>query len=378
MISQPSGASPAPAIPPAVSSPAAAFPGRTSAPFSRPRRSPPPRLAGVSPAAGRLEFEISRAACCDSCILISGETGSGKEGVARAIHAAGGRASQPFVAINCAALTPSLAESQLFGHVKGAFTSAVGNALGVFRAGDRGVVFLDEIGELPLEVQPKLLRVIQQREVTPVGSTDVFPFDVQILAATNRDLEAAVEKGTFRADLFYRLNTIEIGVPALRDRASDIPLFVEHFSAVLAERLGREPWSPDAETLARLIRYRWPGNVRQLAQFVERVYVFGSVPPLPDESRAADAVPPPRVPAALPAAAGATPSDEPALPVFDLDELRRMAVRQALAATGGHKGKAAALLGVHINTMTKFVTESLGDAPVGTSAGRPGRPRRPR
>lgn len=364
----------APVIP---ATPTTFGPAVPSVPPRPPRRPvPPPRLVGASPAAARLEQEIARAAHFDSCILIAGETGAGKEGVARAIHAAGPRCDRPFVAINCAALTPTLAESQLFGHVKGAFTGAVGTALGVFRAGDGGVVFLDEIGELPLEVQPKLLRVIQQREVTPVGSTDVFPFDVQILAASNRNLETEVERGTFRADLFFRLNTIEIGVPALRDRAGDIPLFVRHFSTAIAERLGRTPWAPDAATLARMLRYRWPGNVRQLAQFVERVYVFGEVPELPDDGEAAASTWSATAgPAAPPASLPGLPGEEMPLPVFNLEELRRIAVRQALAATGGHKGRAAALLGVHINTMTKFVAES--GAPVVPAPG-VGRPRRPR
>ncbi|MFM8494352.1 MAG: sigma 54-interacting transcriptional regulator [Planctomycetia bacterium] len=337
---------------------------------------PSPRITGSSPAAAKLEFEIGRAAQFDSCVLISGETGSGKEAVARAIHAAGPRRDRPFVAINCAALTPTLAESQLFGHVKGAFTGAVGNALGVFRAADGGVVFLDEIGELPLEVQPKLLRVIQQREVTPVGSTDVFPFDVQILAATNRNLELEVQRAGFRPDLLYRLNTIEIAVPALRERASDIPLLVRHFSEALAARLACAPWTPDAETLSRMLGHRWPGNIRQLAQFVERVYVFGSIPVLADEAPLrltpsaafATTAPPPAV-------APSPPADEPTLPVFNLDELRRLAVRQALVATGGHKGRAAAMLGVHLNTMTKFVAELSGDAIPPRRVGRPRRPR---
>ena len=330
-----------------------------------------PRLTGTSAAAEKLEFEIGRAAQFESSVLLSGETGSGKEAVARAIHAAGPRRDRPFVAINCAALTTTLAESQLLGHVKGAFTGAVSPSLGVFRAGDGGVVFLDEIGELPLEVQPKLLRVIQQREVTPVGSTDVFPFDVQILAASNRNLEAEVEKGNFRADLFYRLNTIEIGVPALRDRASDIPLFVRHFSTAIAERHGREAWAPDATTLARMMRCRWPGNIRQLAQFVERVYVFGTVPELPDDAHQAASTEKAKARMAIPGLA----ADESPLPVFNLDELRCIAVRQALAATGGHKGRAAALLGVHINTMTKFVSEN---GAVARPTRRGGRPRRPR
>ncbi|MEI6239405.1 MAG: sigma-54 dependent transcriptional regulator [Planctomycetia bacterium] len=332
----------------------------------------PPRIIGASPAAQKLEFEIARAAQFDSCVFLSGETGSGKESVARALHAAGPRSDKPFVAINCAALTTTLAESQLFGHVKGAFTGAVGTALGVFRAGNGGVVFLDEVGELPLDVQPKLLRVIQQREVTPVGSTDVFPFDVQIITATNRDLEAEVERGRFRDDLLYRLNTIELHVPALRDRAADIPVFVRHFSESLAVRLGRPAWLPESATLERMMRFRWPGNVRQLAQFVERVYVFGAVPDLPDD--------PATVPS-RPTAGVAEPhrgdaeAGEPALPVFNLDELRRMAVRQALAATDGHKGRAAALLGVHLNTMTKFVAETCTDDLPVRNVGRPRRPR---
>jgi len=334
---------------------------------ARPSRTPV-RIRGSSLTADRLEFQIERAAQSDSCILVTGETGSGKEGVARAIHAAGPRRDRPFVAINCAALTTTLAESQLFGHVKGSFTGAVGSALGVFRAGDGGIVFLDEIGELPLDVQPKLLRVVQQREVTPVGSTDVFPFDVQLIAATNRNLEAEVDRGGFRADLFYRLSTIEIGVPALRDRPEDIPLLARHFSEILARRLGREVWSPDPATLAAMLRSRWPGNVRQLAQFVERVYVFGTIPPLPDATPAAGTAPVTTEP--LPQPAG-----PPVLPVLNLDELRQLAVRQALAATNGHRGKAAELLGVHINTMTKFVAEA-GDEPLPSrSVGRPRRPR---
>jgi DNA-binding NtrC family response regulator len=335
----------------------------------------PARVVGESPAAQKLEFEIGRAAQFDSCVFLSGETGSGKEAVARALHVAGPRSGKPFVAINCAALAPTLAESQLFGHVKGAFTGAVGTALGVFRAGNGGVVFLDEIGELPLDVQPKLLRVIQQREVTPVGSTDVFPFDVQIITATNRDLQKEVARGVFRDDLLYRLNTIEIHVPALRDRAADIPLFVRQFSESLATRLNRPAWLPDASTLARMMRYRWPGNVRQLAQFVERVYVFGTFPDLPDDP-APEPSPPAEAVATWASVASPDASDPP-LPVLNLDELRRIAVRQALAATGGHKSRAAALLGVHLNTMTKFVADpGLGrELLPARSIGRPRRPR---
>lgn len=367
-----------------MDSPSAAVPVDPESPFRRRRHHE--RIIGRSVAARKLEFAIERAATFDSSVLIYGETGSGKEEVARAIHQAGSRSDRPFVAVNCGALTNSLAESQLFGHVKGSFTGAIGSSAGVFRAASGGVVFLDEIGELPLDLQPRLLRVLQQREVTPVGSAEVIPIDVQVLAATNRNLAAEIDGGSFREDLFYRLNTIELEVPPLRDRADDIPLFVEHFSSRFAERHGRDRWTPDATTLSRLMAHAWPGNVRQLAQFVERVYVLDAIPLLVDApvapafaspaaspSEPATQVaaafqhrqpaPPPRKTRrshTLPMLPTPDPS-EPQLPVFNLDQLRRMAVRQALVATGGHKGKAAELLGVHLNTMTRFVAEACFD-----------------
>jgi DNA-binding NtrC family response regulator len=310
------------------------------------------RLVGVSAAARRLEDAIARTSAMDSTVLITGETGCGKDEIARALHAASPRADRPFVAVNCGAVAPSLIESQLFGHEKGAFTGAFGASRGVFRAADGGVVFLDEIGEMPLDLQPRLLRVLQEREVTPVGSTDVHHVDVQIVTATNRDLFAAVSRGAFREDLYFRLNTLEIEVPPLRERIDDIPLFVSHFCRHFAAKLGVPPWEPDGETLARFMRYRWPGNVRQLAQTIERGYALGCVPPLPDEDGGAVAGP----------AALATSGDEPPLPVLNLDALRLMAVRQAMALTGGHKGQAASLLGVHLNTMTRLVEEALPGA----------------
>jgi DNA-binding NtrC family response regulator len=315
------------------------------------------RLIGESQAGRRLEELIVRSAALESTVLITGETGCGKEEVARALHSAGPRAEKPFLAINCGAMAATLIESQLFGHEKGAFTGAVGSSRGAFRAADGGIVFLDEIGEMPLELQPRLLRVLQQREVTPVGSTAVFPVDVQVVAATNRDLAAEVRRGTFREDLFYRLNTIELAVPPLRERLADIPLFVEHFAQHYAGKFSLPAWEPDADTIARFMRYRWPGNVRQLAQTVERTYAFGAVPALPDEE------PPPvsRQPAAV-AAALASADNDRLLPVLNLEELRQLAVRQALAITGGHKGQAAQLLGVHLNTMTRLVAEAMPEA----------------
>jgi DNA-binding NtrC family response regulator len=271
---------------------------------------------------------------------VSGETGTGKELWARLLHRSGPRKDKAFVPVNCAALTPSLAESQLFGHEKGAFTGAAGRSLGIFRAAQGGVVFLDEIGEMPQELQPKLLRVLQQREVLPVGATQPVPIDVQVVAATNRDLEAEVAKGTFREDLFYRLNMIELRVPALRERMEDIPEFIEFFAQQFADRYRLPAWQPSPETLAEFCSFDWPGNVRQLAHVIEQAYVLQTEPQLPVRAAARSA------------------SGSGSLPCLDLAKLRQEAIRQALAITRGHKARAAKLLGVHANTMTRLLRET--------------------
>ncbi len=352
-----------------------------------------PRLEGASEAVRRLEENIARVATFDCSVLITGETGCGKEEVARAIHAAGPRNDKPFVAINCGGLVADLAESQLFGHEKGAFTGAFGASRGAFRAAEGGIIFLDEIGELPLDLQPKLLRVLQRWEVTPVGSTEAHTIDVQVIAATNRDLESEVAAGSFREDLLYRLNTIHLTVPPLRARKDDIPRFVEHFSAHFAREYGRQQWLPDDRMLDRFMRHSWPGNVRQLAQTIQRVYVFedridavlaevfdaSASPTARAVGAAADAAPLP--PPTMSAADAPTVDDaaaEPRVPVFNLDELRRLAVRQALEFTQGHRGQAATLLGVSLNTMTRLVAEACPD--VQSKSGRrraspPGNPR---
>jgi DNA-binding NtrC family response regulator len=240
--------------------------------------------------------------------------------------------------VNCAALTATLAESQLFGHEKGAFTGAAGRSLGVFRSAEGGIVFLDEVGEMPLELQPKLLRVLQQGEVTPVGSSKPVNVDVQVVAATNRDLEREVAEGRFREDLYYRLNMVEFNVPPLRQRVDDIPQFVDFFSRKFAARYGRPMWRPNTETLRQFCEYRWPGNIRQLANVIEQAYVLDCEPRLPERTetrRIAESV----------------------LPFMDLAKLRRAAVEQALRATQGHKSKAARLLGVHPNTMTRLLAQ---------------------
>lgn len=352
-----------------------------------------PRLEGASEAVRRLEDNIARVATFDCSVLITGETGCGKEEVARAIHLAGPRRERPFVAINCGGLVADLAESQLFGHEKGAFTGAFGSSRGAFRAADGGIIFLDEIGELPIDLQPKLLRVLQRWEVTPVGSTEAHPIDVQVIAATNRDLEAEVAAGSFREDLLYRLNTIHLTVPPLRARSDDIPRFVEHFSAHFAREYGRPQWQPDTRMLERFMRHSWPGNVRQLAQTIQRVYVFEDrIDAVLAEVFEASAAPTARAvaeaSAAAPVAADAAPVGvddsqdpsfvEPRVPVFNLDELRRLAVRQALEFTQGHRGQAAALLGVSLNTMTRLVAESCPEVPTKSGRKRAAPPPRPR
>lgn len=308
----------------------------------------------------------------DCSVLITGETGCGKEEVARAIHAAGPRCDKPFVAINCGGLVADLAESQLFGHEKGAFTNAFGASRGAFRAAEGGIIFLDEIGELPIDLQPKLLRVLQRWEVTPVGSSETHPIDVQVIAATNRDLEAEVAEGDFREDLFYRLNTIHLKVPPLRSRQEDIPRFLEHFSAHFARQYGRQQWQPDDRMLGLFMRHSWPGNVRQLAQTVQRLYVF--------DDRIDTVLAEVFGSAAAPVPAAGNPPDlaEPKVPMFNLEQLRRLAVRQALDFTKGHRGKAAALLGVSLNTMTRLVAESCPELPAKSGRKRAVRPPLPR
>lgn len=293
-------------------------------------------VLGRNPAIRQIARHAERAASADCTVLISGETGTGKELWGTLVHATGPRANKPFLPVNCAALTITLAESQLFGHEKGSFTGAVGRSVGVFRAAEGGVVFLDEVGDMPLELQPKLLRVLQQREVTPVGSAHPVPIDVQIIAATNRDLEADVAEGRFREDLFYRLNMVELRVPPLRHRVEDIPEFIEFFSRRFAARYARPLWLPDAGTLKHFCEYPWPGNVRQLAHVIEQSYVLDCAPSLPPSGRQ-------NVPVDV------------TLPFTDLAKLRFAAIRQALQTTRGHKGRAARLLGVHANTLTRLL-----------------------
>ena len=214
--------------------------------------------------------KAQRVAAGDASILIQGESGTGKELLARAIHRASPRANQPFIAINCGAIPETLLESELFGHTKGSFTGAIADQRGLFVAADKGTLFLDEIGDMPLPLQVKLLRVIETREVRPIGATRSIPFDVRIVSATHRDLAKEKDNGTFREDLYYRLNVVTLKLPALDERPEDIALLADHFLKTLAPRYGRDKAAFSPEALELLVKAKWPGNVRQLFNVVEQ------------------------------------------------------------------------------------------------------------
>jgi transcriptional regulator with GAF, ATPase, and Fis domain len=218
-------------------------------------------------------FKIAQVAPTDSTVLITGETGTGKELAARAIHGASSRKDRPLIKVNCGALSPTLIESELFGHEKGAFTGAVGRKQGRFELANGGTIFLDEIGELPLELQVKLLRVIQEQEFDRLGGSKTIKTDVRIIAATNRNLKLEVEQGTFREDLWYRLNVYPITMPPLIQRNEDIPLLVEHFVNTYAGKFGKEISLVSPRTMQSLQSHSWPGNVRELANVIERAVI---------------------------------------------------------------------------------------------------------
>src|SRR5206468_2097412 len=237
-------------------------------------------MVGSSPALLAVLRQVDRVAPTDSTVLVSGETGTGKELIARAIHDRSARRGRPLVKVNCSAISAGLVESELFGHVKGAFTGAIERRIGRFELADGGTIFLDEVGELPPETQVKLLRVLQEREFEPVGSNRTVRVDVRIIAATNRNLHEAVEAGRFRADLFYRLNVFPLAVPALRERPSDIPLLAMFFLARFAKKFGKRIENVRDDTMQRLVQYSWPGNVRELQNIVERAVVLTRGPVL--------------------------------------------------------------------------------------------------
>jgi formate hydrogenlyase transcriptional activator len=224
--------------------------------------------------------EIQTVAPTDSTVLISGETGSGKELVARAIHQLSTRRDHAFVKLNCAAIPTGLLESELFGHEKGAFTGAISQRIGRFELANRGTVFLDEVGEIPLELQPKLLRVLQEREFERLGSSRTLRTEARLIAATNRDLAALADEQKFRLDLFYRLNVFPITVPPLRERREDIPMLVRHFAQQFGRRMKKNVETIATETMEALTRYDWPGNIRELQNLIERAVILSTGPTL--------------------------------------------------------------------------------------------------
>jgi DNA-binding NtrC family response regulator len=277
----------------------------------------------------------------DSTLLISGESGTGKEVLARHVHELSDRSGGPFVSINCGALPENLLESELFGHVKGSFTGAVRDRDGLFVAARGGTFFLDEVGEMTPATQVKLLRVLQEREVVPVGSTETIPVDVRIVAATNRDLEEEILRGNFRRDLFYRLNVITMHLPPLRERAEDIPLLAEHFLGRFAARRGRRPPALSDEALHAIQAYDWPGNARELENALERAAVLS-----PSGEVGVEALPT-RV-----TAARAQPLVADRLPPNpSLEIIERAYIHWVLQAEGGNRSRAAEILGIDPSTL---------------------------
>jgi DNA-binding NtrC family response regulator len=314
------------------------------------------QLLGQSAVMQRLFGLLERLAATSSTVLIQGESGTGKELVARALHYQSPRHRQPFVPVHCAALPEGLLESELFGHAKGAFTGAQIARRGLFLEASRGTLFLDEIGDLPLGMQAKLLRVLEQHQIRPVGSDREVEVDVRVLAATNRDLAGAVQQGTFREDLSYRLRVMLVEVPPLRAHREDIPLLAETFVQrhVAANQLGPRRFTPKA--LRCLEQYDWPGNVRQLSHVIERAVTLSTGEWIDVEELGLEEVPPRAWHATAPGTAGAPHvSDLPPDKPFNLDAVTRHVLVMALAHTRGHKGQAADLLGVHPRTLTRMM-----------------------
>ncbi|MGA2915362.1 MAG: sigma-54 dependent transcriptional regulator [Sedimentisphaerales bacterium] len=299
-------------------------------------------VIGTSEAFNSVIQTINTVASRQCSMIISGETGAGKEMVARQIHLCSERAEKVFVPVDCTTLTGQLFESQLFGHVRGAFTGAVSDTLGFFRAADGGTIFLDEISEIPLDLQAKLLRVLQESMVTPVGSVKSYPIDVRVLCATNQNLKQRVDESKFRADLYYRLNVVTIHVPPLRERPQDTLALAEYFLARQAE-LYNEPYKILAESTKKLLlEYHWPGNVRELANVIERAYVLTSTETI--------------TPAVLPAEILiAAPVENGKARLLTLNEAQRKVIIQALQSTGGKKIAAAKILGLERRKLNRLL-----------------------
>jgi formate hydrogenlyase transcriptional activator len=295
------------------------------------------QIIGKSPALETVLEQVERVAPTDSTVVIQGETGTGKELIARAIHNFSSRCGRAFIKLNCAAIPLDLLESELFGHEKGAFTGAIAQKVGRFEVADKGTLFLDEVGDIPLALQPKLLRVLQEREFERLGSSRTHQVDIRLVAATNRDLPEMVKRGEFRSDLYYRLNVFPLTLPPLRARHEDIPALVTHFVETLGRRLGRQIEHIPPETMSALSSYHWPGNIRELQNLIERAVILSDDGVLPNP---------------LPVAQSQTVAVSPA--ATTLRDSERTLILQMLEAAGwvigGPKG-AAARLGLKRTTL---------------------------
>jgi DNA-binding NtrC family response regulator len=285
---------------------------------------------------------IARVAPTNATVLITGETGTGKELVARAIHFHGNFSKRPFVAVDCGALVPTLIESELFGHEKGAFTGAIRAKDGLFQAANGGTIFLDEIGELPLDMQAKLLRVLQEKEVRPVGSNSKVKVDVRVIAATNRDLEAEYKEGRFRKDLYFRLNVVTVHLPALRERRSDIPMLVQWFLDRYASEMKIEV-APEAMNC--MLQYDWPGNVRELENCIERAVALGN-----RERIGLQDLPP-----AIRAYENQLKLGTLTVTATDLEEIERDTIQRVFDQVNGDKEMAGRLLGISRATLYRKI-----------------------
>ena len=304
------------------------------------------QLLGHSAPMQRLRELIQQVAATDAAVLILGESGTGKELVAHAIHYGGRRAERSLVKVSCAALPEGLLESELFGHERGAFTGARDRRKGRFELAHGGTLFLDEVGDLSPQTQAKLIRVLQEQEFERVGGTETIRVDVRLITATNRDLEGLVAEGTFREDLYYRLNVVPIRVPSLRERIEDIPILATHFLRAFAERLGRPAPEVTAEVLALLCRHSWPGNVRELEHAIESILVLSK----------RDPIGPADLPPAIRGESQVSDAGDRASNAT-LRDLERQAIARTLVATGGNKRKAAEVLGIGLKTLYRKVQE---------------------
>jgi len=319
-------------------------------------------VIGSSPSLARVLEVVEKVAESDSTVLLTGESGSGKELIARAIHYNSRRVARMLVTVNCGAIPEELLESELFGHVRGAFTNAISHREGRFALADGGTIFLDEIGDMSPNLQVKLLRVLQERTFEPVGSSRTIRVDVRVIAATHQDIPEAIEKGRFREDLYYRLNVIQIGLPPLRERPEDVPLLVHHFLEKYSAELGKRIRGIADEALECLLGYAFPGNVRELENVIERAVALSRSDVIEREALSPAVLKPPAL------------STESRIPADGADLERMLAsyerglLMEALQRTGGIKKRAAQLLGVSFRSF-RYRLEKLGldESPAGES-----------